>query len=133
MANTGIRGDMPIMEDSFRASLAISQYRVVCYSSTPGFVTLGAAKANNIAGVAQNSASASGDTVRVRQLGKSLVVISAATTKGIPLFLSDAEGRVSNLGGATGDGVVGVAEEGNPGSAGTSGDTITCFLQIRRA
>lgn len=128
-----LRGDMPIMEDTFRADQAISQYRVVCYSSTQGYITLGAAKAANIAGVAQNSSSASGDTVRVRQLGKSLVVISAAVTKGVPLILSDAQGRVSNSGGATGDGVVGVTEEGNPGSAGTSGDTITCFLQIRRA
>ena len=128
-----LRGDMPIMEDTFRANAALAQYRVVTYSSTQGFVGYGAAKANNIAGVTQNSASASGDTVRVRQLGKSLVTIQAAVTKGIPLILGDGEGRVSNVGGATGDGVVGVTEEGNPGSAGTSGDQITCFLQIRRA
>lgn len=128
-----LRGDMPIMEDTYKADRAISQYRVVCYSSTQGFVNLGAAKANNIVGIAQNSTSASGDVVRVRQIGKSLVTISAAITKGIPLILSDAEGRVSNLGGATGDGIVGVSEEGNPGAAGTSGDQITCFLQIRRA
>lgn len=128
-----LRGDIRIMEDTFRADRAIAQYRVVTYSSTQGYVTLGAAKAANIVGVAQNSTSASGDTVRVRQLGKSLVTISAAVTKGTPLILSDAEGRVSNSGGATGDGIVGVTEEGNPGSAGTSGDQITCFLQIRRA
>lgn len=128
-----IRGDMPIMEDTFKADRAIPQYRVVTYSSTQGLVTFGAAKANNIAGVTQNSTSASGDTVRVRQLGKSLVTISAAVQKGVPLLLSDAEGRVSNSGGVTGDGIVGVSEEGNPGSAGTSGDQITCFLQIRRA
>ena len=96
-------------------------------------MALGAAKAANIAGVAQNATSASGDTVRVRQLGKSLVVISASVTKGVPLILSDAEGRVSNVGGATGDGVVGVTEEGAAGAAGTSGDTISAFLQIRRA
>lgn len=128
-----IRGDLNIMEDTWSADQAIVKYRVVTYSSTQGFVTLGAAKANNIVGVAQNATTASGDTVRVRQLGKSLVVISAAVTKGIPLIISDAQGRVSNLGGATGDGVVGVTEEGGAGSAGTSGDTITCFLQIRRA
>lgn len=128
-----LRGDINIMEDTFRADQAVGKYRVVCYSSTQGYVTLGAAKANNITGVTQNSTSASGDTVRVRQLGKSAVTISAAVTKGIPLLLSDAEGRVSNLGGATGDGIVGVSEEGNPGSAGSSGDQITCFLQIRRA
>ena len=128
-----IRGAMRIMEDTFRADRAIAQYRVVTYSSTQGFVTYGAAKASNIAGVTQNSTSASGDTVAVRQLGKSLVVISTTVTKGIPLVLSDAEGRVSNAGGATGDGIVGVTEEGNPGAAGTSGDQITCFLQIRRA
>lgn len=128
-----LRGDIPVMEDTFKADQAIAQYRVVTYSSTQGFVTLGAAKANNIAGVAQHSTSASGDTVRVRQLGKTAVVISAAVTKGIPLLLSDAQGRVSNTGGATGDGIVGVSEEGGPGSAGTSGDQITCFLQIRRA
>ena len=133
MANTGLRGDMPVMEDSIRAEQPIAQYGVVTYSSTPGFVTYGAAKAANVVGVAQNATSASGDTVRVRQLGKSLVVISAAVTKGVPLIISDAVGRVSNVGGATGDGVVGVTEEGAAGSAGTSGDTITCFLQIRRA
>ena len=128
-----LRGDINVMEDTFRADRAISKYRVVCYSSTEGYVNLGAAKANNIAGVAQNAASASGDTVVVRQLGKSLVTISTTVTKGVPLILSDAEGRVSNLGGATGDGIVGVTEEGNPGAAGSSGDQITCFLQIRRA
>jgi len=128
-----LRGAINIMEDSFQADQAIAQYRAVTYSSTPGFVTLGAAKAANVAGVTQHSTSASGDVVRVRQIGKSLVTISAAVTKGIPLILSDAEGRVSNSGGATGDGIVGVSEEGNPGSAGTSGDQITCFLQIRRA
>ena len=121
------------MEDTFRADQAIARYRAVTYSSTDGFVTLGLAKAANIAGVAQNATSASGDTVRVRQIGKSLITISAAVTKGIPLILSDAEGRVSNLGGATGDGVLGVSEEGAAGAAGTSGDQITCFLQIRRA
>lgn len=128
-----IRGDIRIMEDTFKADQAISKYRVVTYSSTQGFVTYGAAKAPGIAGVVQNATSASGDTVRVRQLGKSLVVISTTVTKGVPLLLSDAQGRVSNLGGATGDGIVGVTEEGGPGAAGTSGDTITCFLQIRRA
>jgi hypothetical protein len=128
-----LRGDINIMEDTWQADQAISKYRVVTYSSTQGFVTLGTAKAAGIAGVIQNATTASGDTVRVRQLGKSLVVISAAVTKGVPLILSDSQGRVSNLGGATGDGIVGVSEEGGAGSAGTSGDTITCFLQIRRA
>jgi len=128
-----IRGDMNIMEDTWQANGAIGKYRVVTYQSTPGFVALGAAKAANIAGITQNSTSASGDAVRVRQLGKSQAVISAAVTKGVPLIISDGEGRVSNNGGATGDGIVGVSESGNPGSAGTSGDQITCFLQIRRA
>ena len=128
-----LRGDIPIMEDTFKADQALAQYRVVTYSSTPGFVTYGAAKAANIAGVTQNSTGASGDTVRVRQLGKSLATISAAVTKGVPLIVSDAQGRVSNNGGATGDGVLGVTEEGNAGSSGSSGDQITCFLQIRRA
>lgn len=127
------RGDINIMEDTWQANGAIGKYRVVTFASTPGFVGYGSAKAANIAGVAQNSTSASGDAVRVRQLGKSQVIISTSVTKGIPLILSDAEGRVSNLGGATGDGIVGVGESGNPGAAGTSGDQITCFLQIRRA
>jgi len=128
-----LRGDINIMEDTFFADQAVAKYRVVTYSSTPGYVTYGAAKAPGIAGVTQNSTSASGDVVRVRQLGKSLVTISTTVTKGVPLILSDAQGRVSNLGGATGDGIVGVPEEGNAGAAGTSGDQITCFLQIRRA
>ena len=123
-----LRGDINIMEDTFRADAAIAKYRGVTYSTTQGFVTLGAAKANKLTGVTQNSTSASGDTVRVRQLGKSLVTISAAITIGVPLLLSDAEGRVSNVGGATGDGIIGVPEE----SGSTSGDQITCFLQIRR-
>ena len=127
-----LRGDINIMEDTFRADQSISRYRAVTYSSSQGFVTLGAAKAANITGVTQNATSASGDTVRIRQLGKSLVTISTTVTKGIPLIVSDSEGRVSNSGGATGDGTIGVTEEGNPGAAGTSGDQITCFLQIRR-
>ena len=128
-----LRGAIQIMEDTFQADRAISQYRVVTYSSTQGFVALGAAKAANIAGVSQHATSASGDTIMVRQIGKSLITISTTVTKGIPLIISDAEGRVSNLGGATGDGIVGVTEEGASGAAGTSGDQITCFLQIRRA
>lgn len=127
-----LRGDINIMEDTFQADRAISQYRVVKYSSTQGFVLPATAKDANLAGVSQNSTSASGDTIRVRQLGKSLITISGAVTKGIPLIVSDSDGRVSNLGGATGDGTIGVTEEGGPGSAGTSGDQITCFLQIRR-
>ena len=128
-----LRGDISIMEDTFKADAALSQYRVVKYSSTQGFVTSATAKDANLTGVTQNATSASGDTVRIRQLGKTLVTISGAVTKGVPLIVSDSQGRVSNAGGATGDGVVGVTEEGNPGSAGTSGDQITCFLQIRRA
>lgn len=124
-----IRGAINIMEDTFKADRAIAQYRVVTYSSTEGFVSLGAAKAGNIAGVTQHSTSASGDTVRIRQIGKSLVTTSTSVTKGIPLYLSDAEGRVSNNGGASGDGTIGVAEE----AATASGDQITCFLQVRRA
>ena len=128
-----LRGDINIMEDTFQANQALAKYRVVTYASTQGFVGYGVAKAAGIAGVTQNSTSASGDAVRVRQLGKSAVTISAAIAKGIPLVLSDAEGRVSNVGGATGDGVLGVGEEGVGASGGTSGDQITCFLQIRRA
>ena len=125
-----IRGDMNIMEDTYRANAAIAKYRTVIFHTTEGYVAYGAAKGNRIAGVTQNSSNASGDAVRVRQLGKSLVTISTAgVTVGVPLILSDAEGRVSNAGGATGDGILGVPEEA--GSA--SGDQITCFLQIRRA
>ena len=125
-----IHGDINIMEDTYKADQAIGKYRVVTFSTTQNVVTLGVAKAAKIAGVTQNSTSASGDAVRVRQLGKSLVTISSAgVTIGNPLIVSDAEGRVSNNGGATGDGILGIPEEA--GSA--SGDQITCFLQIRRA
>ena len=121
------------MEDTFRANAAISRYRVVKYHSTQGFVISATAKDGNLTGVSQNATTASGDTIRVRQLGKSLVTISTSVTKGIPLIVSDSDGRVSNAGGATGDGTIGVAEEGTAGASGTSGDQITCFLQIRRA
>lgn len=127
-----LRGDINIMEDTFKASGALSRYRVVSYSSTQGFAVLGTARTSTVLGVTQNATSASGDTVRVRQLGKSLVTIDASVTKGIPLFTRGAEGFVSNVGGATGDFTIGVTEEGLPGAAGTSGDQITCFLQIRR-
>lgn len=127
-----IRGAQPILEDTFQADAAISRYRVVSYSSTQGFVALGTARTSTIAGIAQNATGASGDTVIVRQLGKSLVTIDASVTKGIPLFTRGTAGFVSNVGGATGDWTVGVTEEGNPGAAGSSGDQITCFLQIRR-
>ena len=124
-----IRGDINIMEDTYKANGALGKYRVVIFHSTEGQVAYGAAKGNRISGVTQNSTSASGDSVRVRQLGKSLVTISTAgVTIGVPLLISDAEGRVSHSGGATGDGILGVPEEA--GSA--SGDQITCFLQIRR-
>lgn len=127
-------GDAAVVPDrTFKADQALAQYRVVTYSSTEQFVTYGAAKAANIAGVTQHATSASGDTVKVRQIGLSRLTISAAVTKGIPLIISDAQGRVNNVGGATGDGIVGWSEEGNPGSAGSSGDQITCFLAIRRA
>lgn len=127
-------GDSAIVPDrSFKADQALAQYRVVTYSSTENFVTYGVAKAAAIAGVTQQATSASGDVVKVRQVGLSRITISGAVTKGVPLIISDAQGRVNNVGGATGDGIVGWAEEGNPGSAGTSGDQITCFLAIRRA
>ena len=127
-----LRGDINIMEDTFKSSQAQSRYRVVSYSSTQGFVTNVTDRTSTLAGITQNATSASGDTVRLRQLGKSLVTIDAAVTKGIPLFSRGTAGFVSNVGGATGDFTIGVTEEGLPGAAGTSGDQITCFLQIRR-
>lgn len=127
-----LRGELRIMEDTFQADRAIAQYRAVSYSSTQGFVTAQTDRTTSVAGIAQNATSASGDTIRVRQIGKSLVTIDAAVTKGVPLFTRGVAGFVSNVGGATGDWTIGVTEEGNPGSAGTSGDQITCFLQIRR-
>ena len=123
-----LRGDINIMEDTFRSSLALARWRVVQYSSTQGYVRYGTARQASLAGVTQNATSASGDTVRVRQLGKSLVTISDSVTIGVPLSLSDSEGRVSNVMTGTGDGIVGVPEE----TSSASGDQITCFLQIRR-
>lgn len=127
-----LRGDINIMEDTFRSSVALARYRVVSYASTEGYVNYGTLRTSTVAGITQNSTSTSGDTVRVRQIGKSLVTIDAAVSKGVPLFTRGAAGFVSNVGGATGDYTVGVVEEGAD-AAGTSGDQITCFLQIRRA
>lgn len=129
-----IIGDAAIVPDrSFKADQALAQFRVVKYSSSEQFVTYATAKDSGLAGITQHSTSASGDVIKVRQIGLSRVTISTSVTKGVPLIVSDSQGRVSNNGGATGDGVIGWSEEGAAGAAGSSGDQITCFLAIRRA
>jgi len=87
-----------------------------------------AARDGFIAGVTQDSASASGDTVRVRKEGISKVIASEAVSKGMEVAINDIEGRVYDpTVWASGDGMVGVLET----AAAASGDIVDCWLRIR--
>jgi hypothetical protein len=66
-------GEINIMENTFSAEYPIGKYRIVTYSKTPGFVKFGSV--DNIVGITQDAATKKGDTLRIRELGFSLLVI----------------------------------------------------------
>ena len=114
---------------TYIADGALSQYAVVLYADEDKHVKAPAAALDRtIAGVVQDTAAASGDTVRVRKNGLSKIIASEAFSKGIALGINDIEGRVKDpVVWTSGDGVVGYAEE----AAAASGDIVTCWLGIR--
>lgn len=121
-----------LFDETYIADSAISAYRAVVYSSILDHVKVPAAQdANGIAGVTQEAAAASGDTVVVRKAGRTKVQAGVTTTVGQDLRIYDLDGNVSNQVGAwlSGDGILGVCEE----AATASGDIITAWLEIHTA
>lgn len=117
------------LEKTYTADGALSQYAVVVYGDEAYHVKAPASqKANGICGVAQESTSASGDTILVRKEGISKVVASEAIGKSIEVGINDIEGRVYDpTVWASGDGLVGTLEQ----PAAASGDIVDCWLRIR--
>jgi len=125
------RGFRPILQDSFIADEALTQYQAVIYSGTAaanvGHVKKPAAAADVCAGIVQDDASASGDVVRVVQIGKSYVIAGESDNLGAAIAIHDTDGRVSSPDGfASGDGYVGYYEE--PPAA--SGDIVTAYVNV---
>lgn len=118
-----------VLDKTYQADGALTQYAVVVYGGVDGHCNAPASqKANKVAGVVQETASASGDTVRVRKAGITKVVASEAISLGMEVSINDIQGRVYDpTVFASGDGVVGVMEE----AATASGDIVDCWLQIR--
>ena len=129
-----IRGSKPILQDSFIADAALTQYQVVIYSGSgaagqEGHVTDPSASGDTlIAGVVQDDAAASGDVVRVMQIGKSLVIAAASGSIGDKLHIHDTDGRVmAPTSWTDGDGFVGIYEEAPT----ASGDLVSAFINVR--
>jgi len=115
---------------TYTAASALSKYAVVVYGTEARQVKAPAAALDGgIAGVTQDAASASGDTILVMKEGISKAIASEAISVGIEVGISDVEGRVSDPAvWASGDGVLGVAET----AATASGDIFECWLQVRK-
>lgn len=114
---------------SYTADEAIAKYMVVVFGDEDYHVkSPSSQKANQIAGIAMNATTASGDTVRVALEGIVKVIASEAIGKGLEVAINDIEGRVYDPSvWASGDGVVGVLLS----AAATSGDQVDCWLRIR--
>ncbi len=122
-------GTAYLLDKSYKANGALDQYQVVVFHTTSeGYVKSPAASGEAaIAGVVQEKAAASGDTVRVTKHGISKVIAQEALTQGQQVVIANANGRVCNPGSfSAGNGVIGTMEEG----ATASGDIVRCWLQI---
>ena len=108
---------------------ALSQYAVVIQATPEGHAKAPAAQRDGtIAGVLQESSSASGDSRSVMKTGYSKVIAAEAIPKGTQVAINDIEGRVYDpTVWASGDGVVGTLEE----AASASGDIVECWLDLR--
>lgn len=119
------------LDKTYIADSALLQYSVVLYNTAlSGHCTVPAAASDAlIAGVVQEAATASGDIVRVRKEGITKVLAEGAIAIGNEVGIADIRGMVDDTlaAWASGDGVLGVAEE----TATASGDIIACWLQIR--
>lgn len=123
-----LRGTEPILEDSFIADEALSQYQAVIYGSVEGHVTVPAASGDVPAGIVQEDADASGDVVRVMQIGKSLVNAAVVLAIGAQLQIHDVAGNVATpTAWASGDGFVGYTEEAST----ASGDQICAMINVK--
>jgi hypothetical protein len=120
---------MPLLQNTYIADGALSQYAVVLYGSEDNHCKAPAAAADaGICGVTQDAASASGDTVNVIKMGITPVIASEAISKGVEVAINDIEGRVKDpTVWTSGDGVVGTLEQ----EAAASGDIVACWLRIR--
>jgi len=114
---------------TYIADGALSRYAVVLYGDADRHAKAPAAALDcGIAGVTQDSATASGDSIQVRKEGVSKVIASEAIAKRIEVGINDIQGRVKDPGvWASGDGVVGTLET----AALASGDIVDCWLRIR--
>lgn len=115
-----------VYDVNMQAVEAIPQYGVVVFGSTAGWCKKPtAAKAGSIVGVAQEAATASGDVIRVRRIGRSYVNAGASGSIGQSLAVHDTQGRVSRpTAFVSGDGFVGYYEE----APGASGDQPIAFI-----
>jgi hypothetical protein len=113
------------------AAGTIGQYCVVKLSTDSSNgdlrVVVSAAAADTSLGIAQESAS-SGDTVRVRLSGTSLVKADGPFTLGDELQVNDADGTVDTFAASAGDTdyVIGIALHG----ATAAGDYVPCLIRM---
>ncbi len=122
-----------LYDESYIADSAIPAYRVVVYGGIQDHVKLpGAQDAKGIAGISMHATTASGDTLLVRKAGRAhIMAASGNITPGVDLRIFDIRGMVDiqSAAWASGDGIVGVAEQ----ASSASGDIITAWLEIHTA
>ena len=125
------RGTKIILDDSFISNEALTQYSSAIYdTSEEGHIEKPTSARQVSAGIVQEKATASGDVVRVVQIGKTKVIAGASGTIGNEIAIHDTDGRVSTPDPgafASGDGVLGHYEE----SPTASGDIVTAYINIR--
>ncbi len=129
----GTSDGIPVLDISYIADEPLDRYSVVVYGPERQHCKGPAADLDNqICGVVQQKAEASGDVVRVRKMGISQVIAGEAITKALEVAIDYVDattdgGRVKDpVVWASGDAVVGVPEE----AAAASGDLIECWLRI---
>jgi len=107
---------------TLKSAAAITKHEgVTIASQDDGVCAVVASAGAQVTGIAQNAASAAGESVKVAVLGVSLVLAGAAITKGAALQI-DATGRA--IAATTADEVCGFALE----AAAAAGDAITMVI-----
>ena len=129
----GTADGIPVLDLSYIADGPLDRYSVVVYGTERQHCKKPAADADNqVCGVVQQLAAASGDSVKVRKMGLSKVIAGEALPKALEVTIDYVDattngGRVKDPDvWASGDAVVGVMEE----LAEASGDLIECWLRI---